>query len=136
MGYLFRSQPARGRAQSNAAAFQALAVQALPFHAFAFQSTDGVLGGRGRIRTNMGRVAPRRPNLAGCRPWLAAPGVPSYSMAAPMSSAPALAPGTARSVCMRAHFTWSGRQVGCRSRRRAAAPATCGAENEVPLIVA
>jgi hypothetical protein len=69
------------------------------------------------------------PSFADC-------GEPPSVDAAPRSSVPAVLPLTARAVWPRTHLTWSGVQAGCSWRRIAAAAATCGAANDVPLIIA
>src|SRR4051794_25170868 len=54
------------------------------------------------------------------------------AFSSPTPSDPSVTPFGARAVSIRAPFTWSGVKFGCRARICAAAPATAGAENDVP----
>jgi hypothetical protein len=68
----------------------------------------------------------------GVTPTFAWPRVPAKPSAAGMSSAPAFAPVTARSVFVSSHFTWSGVYSGCFPRISAATPLAIGAAKDVP----
>jgi hypothetical protein len=81
------------------------------------------------------QVAPGRQTSAGT-PWLARPIGVEMLYVAPTSSCTIDPPCTIRARSARVYLTSSGLQSGCCWKRIAAAPATCGAANEVPLIFA
>jgi hypothetical protein len=86
-------------------------------------------------------VLPLRQALPGAQtsagtPWFARPGVPARLYEELRLSEPVFESfGFAPCLAISTHLTLSGLYSGCAWRMIAAAPATCGAAKEVPLIV-
>ena len=81
------------------------------------------------------QVAPGAHTSAGT-PWFARPAGVQMLTAAPTSSCTIVPDFTIRARSIRVYLIASGLQSGCCWKRSAAAPATCGAANDVPLIFA
>jgi hypothetical protein len=78
-------------------------------------------------------VVPGAQTRAGT-PWFAAPLGHERLTVAPTSSWTIVPAWTVRARLTSAYLIWSGLQSGCCWNSSAAAPATCGAANDVPLI--
>src|ERR1700730_13688582 len=124
--------------EAHATSAQAASDQATSDQATAFQALSARAAACQAWGSNV-RVPPATAALTNLfRPAFGFGGLFRYQRAAamftsPTPSEPFAAIGSGVAVTMSAPFTWSGVQSGCCAISSAAAPATTGAANEVPL---